>query len=370
MAVETKEKTMIKNAKIIAVRANPNEYHTQKVEDRGKPTYAMSSSDLRLFSASPSKWKAGFVLPPSASLEYGSLFDMLVLTPDKFSDSYVLQPTTYLHKTLKCPKCGSETDAKTCRKCGVEREPAEVERPWSNQSDTCRTWIDDQEKAGRVVVTQGELSDAQAAKNRLMADEQCRSFIETCEKQVWVTAEWHDERTGLVVPIKCLIDLVSKPDGLFPKALGDLKTTKNASVQSWARWAHTVGYDVQAAFNTDLFVAASNREITEFCFVLSENSFPWEPGRRYMSQSLDDPQDMGDIASGRRQYRKMLEDYCQCVKFNRWPGYDDNDEASATGWTPVTPDPYMEQRRLFSTKYNFEPPVEDAPEEENEDLTP
>jgi hypothetical protein len=363
---------MIKNAKIIAVNASPFDYHQQKVEDRGLPHYTMSSSDLRLFAQCPSKWKHGYTLSESSSLEYGSLFDCLVLTPERFNESYSMQPSTYMKKVLKCPKCGSETDSKSCRKCGVERNEVESEHPWSNASDTCRAWVDEQLKAGRRIVTNGELADAQAAKNRLLADEQCRLFIEACQKQVWVAAEWHDEATGLIVPIKCLIDLASKGDSLFPKALGDLKTTKNASIQSWARWAHTVGYDVQAAWNTDLFVAATKREITEFCFVLSENSFPWEIGRRYMSQSPDDHEDAGDIASGRRQYRKMIEDYCQCVKYNRWPGFDDTDESSATGWTLVTPDVWMEQRRMFATKYNFAPaePEEQETEQENFDTPP
>ena len=365
---------MIKNARIVSIDTNPLTYHTQKVEDRGKLNYAISSSDLRLFAGCPSKWKHGFEVAPSASLEYGNLFDTLVLTPGDFNKRFILQPTTYFTSALKCPSCGSITDSSTCRKCKVERVPVDIENPWSNKSDTCREWVEQQKAAGLEVVSQDELKEAQDAKARLLADEQCRLFIENCDKQVLVTAEWHDEATGLVIPIRCLIDLASKPDGLFPKSLGDLKTTKSAAITAWAKWAHFAGYDIQAAWNTDLFVAATKREITDFCFVLSENTFPWEIGRRYMSQDILEPaMDTGDIASGRRQYKRIMADYCQCVKRNVWPGYDATDESSSTGWTLVTPNPYDEQRRMFAPRYNFEEPEpenEGIPEDPNGDVTP
>jgi len=121
-----------------------------------------------------------------------------------------------------------------------------------------------------------------------------------------------------------------------------------------------------------MFVAATNREIINFCFVLSENFAPWEIGRRFMSQDIDQPgMDAGSIASGRRQYRAILADYCQCLKTDKWPGFDDTDEASADGWTLVQPDVWTEQRRLFAPKYVFtEPQAEDASEESGDDLTP
>ena len=345
---------MIKNARIVSRDTNPASYHTQKVEDRGKPEYAVSSSDLKLFvSRCPSWWKNGGTLKESASFDFGDALDTLALTPTQFEARFAVQPTSYLHKTGKCPKCGSVSDSGACRKCKCEREPAEIEKPWTNQSNTCSEWSEEQEKAGRKVISQQMMKDATAAKQRLMDDAQCSAFIAGCDKQVLIQAEWHDEKTGLVIPIRCLIDLASRPDGLFPKAIGDLKTTILAAPVQWANQAHKIGYDIQAAFNTDMFVAATDREITNFCFIIVENTFPFEIGRRYMEQSLDDPQDMGDIASGRRQYSKIMADYCQCVKRGEWPVYDSTDESSATGWTLVSPNPYDEHRRMFAPKIQF-----------------
>lgn len=362
---------MFKNAKVVTVGADAAEYHKQD-KPRGSQSFVMSSSSLRLFAAFPSKWRAGYELPASASLEYGSLFDMLVLTPDQFSKRYVMQPEKYQSKALRCPNCGSVSDAAKCTKCKKEREETLIEKDWNNNSDTCRAWVQDQTSKGVEIVYAQDYNDASDAKKRLLADAPIKRFLDACEKQVWVVAEWQDEATGLVIPVKCLIDLVARTDSDFPKSIGDLKSTKNAHPIAWAKWASFAGYDIQAAWNTDLFVAATGREIVNFCFVLSENFAPWEIGRRFMSQDIDEPgMDAGSIASGRRQYRAILADYCQCLKTGKWPGYDDTDEASADGWTLVLPDVWAENRRLFAPKYVFtEPENEDTQASDDPDLIP
>lgn len=365
---------MFKNAKIVGVNANAAEYHKQPGQ-RGSKEFVVSSSSLRLFAQFPSKWRAGYEMPASASLEYGSLFDVLVLTPGQFKKHYAIQPEKYQSKGMRCPQCGTVSDSAKCRECKKEREETLVEKDWNNNSDTCRQWVLDQKAKGIEIISPQDYNDADSARKRLFADQPIKRFLDACEKQVWVTAEWHDEDTGIVIPVKCLIDLVSREDSAFPKSIGDLKSTRNAHPIAWAKWASFAGYDIQAAWNTDMFVAATNREIINFCFVLSENFAPWEIGRRFMSQDIDQPDmDAGSIASGRRQYRAILADYCQCLKTDKWPGFDDTDEASADGWTLVVPNPYDEQRRMFAPKYQFNEPGDtdegDAPEESGNDLTP
>lgn len=364
---------MFKNARIIGTGADAMLYHKQEAQ-RGALDFVMSSSSLRNFAICPSKWIFGWELPPSASLEYGSLFDTLVLTPGQFEKKYVVAPLMYEAKGMECPECKSVTDSQKCSKCKKDRIEIKVSKDWNYQAKYCSDWKAAKIAAGKEITTTFDVVDTQAAMKRLHADEQIKAFLDGCDRQVWIEAEWHDEATGLVIKVKCLIDLAGKEDGPFAKRLGDLKTTKNAAPIAWAKWADFAGYSIQAAWNTDLFVAATSREITDFCFVLSENSAPWEPGRRYMSQDLDNPgMDEGSIASGRRQYRKMIEGYCQCVKTGKWPGFDDTDEASASGWTLVSPDPYAEQRRMFAPKfrYGMVEPVEPAEEQEPDpDLIP
>lgn len=357
---------MFKNARLVCKDADQSEYRVDK--DRGSLEFQMSSSALRVFGISPSKWRKGWKISESWSLEYGSLLDCLVLTPGQFATRYAQVPSTYESKAMVCPKCKSVSDAATCRKCNIERVPGIVTKDWNGNSDTCRAWLEAQAAKGVEVVHSTDLEKAQNAKARLLADQQCRTFLESCDKQVWIEAQWHDKATGLIVPVKCLIDLAGRSDGAFPRSLGDLKSTKNAAPVAWASWAHKAGYDIQAAWNTDLFVAATGRKIENFCFILSESEAPFEIGRRFMTQDLLEPgMDTGDIASGRRQYRVLMEAYCQCIKNEFWPGYDDTDEASADGWTLVVPSPWDEQRRLFAPKYQFGVADLSEPDPEEED---
>ena len=49
---------MITNAKFVAADYDSDKYHKQEAA-RGTPEYVMSRSDLCLFAACPSAWKAG-----------------------------------------------------------------------------------------------------------------------------------------------------------------------------------------------------------------------------------------------------------------------------------------------------------------------
>lgn len=345
---------MFKNCEVVAVGANPAEYHTVKPGcERGKPTFVMSSSRIRSFWSNPDKWREPIVdqegnvtfwdFAGSASTDYGNLFDCIVLTPELFKERYAVPPEHY-------------TNAK--------REVVD----WSWQSKYCRQWRTDREEEGMAVATAKEVWKAQQAAKRFLRDPDFAAIIEQSEKQLWIVGEWHDP-SGLVIPCECLLDLATRKDSVFHKSLADVKTTKSAKINPWEKYAHSVGYEVQAAWNSDMFVAATNREITNYRFLLSESEAPYAIGRRMMSRDVDEPErDMGDVAVGRRQYKRALADYCACLKTGRWPGYDDTDIASK-GWTIVAPNPYAEQARLFAPKFQFEE-GEEPEEPEDGDVIP
>ena len=56
------------------------------------------------------------------------------------------------------------------------------------------------------MISLNELDNAIAAKNRLLADGTISAFHAASDKQVHVTGEWLDEKTGLIIPVQCLID--------------------------------------------------------------------------------------------------------------------------------------------------------------------
>lgn len=359
-----------KNCHIVSKNTQRVDYRTQGVELRGKPEYVVSSSDLRLLlSTSPSKWINGYTIPASYSLEYGSLLDVLVLTPEDFKLRYALQPETYTSKGMECPTCKSVTDSKKCKTCGVDRMETTIEKPWSNNSNTCGEWVDAQIKAGKEVVGQATLNDAIAAQKRIMDDKELSQLLANSDRQVWIEGEWHDEATGIVVKVRCLIDFACRKNTPLWMMIGDLKSTKDARVSAWARWARLAGYDMQGSWNTDLFNAATGRGITKFMFALSESHAPFEIGRRWMETDPHQPE-QDDFTPGRSKYRHAMALYCQCIKTGKWPGFDSTDISSVNGWTRLSPDSWDENRRMFEPKFECEPTTPAAEEEIGDDIVP
>jgi hypothetical protein len=306
------------NARVFAVSADPTEYHRHEIP-RGQPGYVMSSSALREFGRCPDRWVSEFNPPESDSKDYGSLFDCLALTPEQFSKRYVLQPATYTN------------------------EKREV-KDWSGNANVCKEWKARQKELGIEVVSQKDLDECQNAIKRMMSKEVIKSFFEASDRQVWVKGEWNDPATGLVIPVQCLIDFVPRVGTEFEKCLGDLKTTRNAAVLAWQRDCYTMGYHVQAAFYQDLYIAATVEDRNTWCFVLSENIPPFQPGKRILTQDF--------YALGKADYVRLLENYCACLKHGHWPDYDDTDEA-VQSWSLVAPEPWMANRAQFAPRFIF-----------------
>ena len=253
--------------------------------------------------------------PDSDAKDFGNLLDTLVLTPEKFDKRYVQQPSTY-------------------------RNEKKEEKPWNNNANACRAWHEEQQ--GKQVVSHKELTAAIAAKDRLLKDDLIASFIAASDKQVLVQAQWHDDETGLTVPVRCLMDLVPRLDSEFSKTVGDLKTTRTAALQSFSRDVFKMGYHIQAAFDLDLLVAATGEDRCSWVFVIQESYPPWQTGRRLLSEDF--------LALGRAEYQRILGLYCRCLKAGVWPGYDDTDEA-IQGWSLVAPEPWMAMHEQFSPHF-------------------
>ena len=307
---------MIQNAKVVSVTTNPEEYFPNA--ERCTISYAMSSSSLKAFSVCPSKYKAGVEDNETESKKFGSLLDCLVLTPSQMRSRFAIQPETYTNDK-------GET------------------KPWSNNSNSCKTWK--KENADRTIITQQQLSECASAVLRMSTDQKIASFIKESDTQVWVTGEYSDEDTGLVIPMRCLIDLVPKSESEYGLCIGDIKTTRSAVIADWTRDVFKFGYHVQAAFNLDLYNAATGEDRTTFCHVVQENTPPYEPARRML--------DLEFIEMGRNEYRGALLNYCKCLKSGIFPSYDDTDESSQ-GWTNIAPLPYMAIQNTFEPKYLFD----------------
>lgn len=344
-----------KNAKVVSANVNPDSYHTTGIQ-RGDPSMVVSSSTLRQFGACPSRWLHGYNSPDSESKKYGSVYDCLLLTPDQFAKRYVVQPEVYKTTAMRCPKCGGISDSQTCSKCKTPREKVEVEKPWNNNSTTCAAWVAERNANGQEVVTQEVYANAQAAVLRLREDEVITRWHEQSDVQVWVTADWVDDATGLVIPCQCLMDYVPRADSEFSKCAGDLKSTRNASPRVFRKFAYQCGYHIQAAFDLDMLNAATGENRTTWCFILQENFPPFEYNRAMFGEDgiIGEPAflDLGREAKY-NGYRGLLRQYAQCLKTGKWPGYAAQ-STEAQGWSVLYPEGWMGQE---SPKYEEEEEV-------------
>jgi len=321
------------NARITGIGINPTDYHATHGQ-RGDAKFSMSPSTLRSFAQCPARWMSGYDSPDSESKEWGRLIDCLVLTPGEFSNRYAVQPALYPDEKLN-------------------------HKPWNNNATVCRKWRKEQEP--REIITAIEHANARVATEKIRADEILCAFVDQSDKQVWVSGEWKCA-DGMIVPVQCLIDLVPRLDSEFAKCLADLKTTRNASPRAWQRWSSLANYHVQAAFDLDLYCAATGEDRNTWCFVVQENFTPWQTGRRMLTPSKLD--------IGRKLYQLWLDRYCRCLSSGIWTGYDDHPEA-VQGWTMDDAMPGDEYDVMSAMMEAAQASAQELPEAQDEEgLTP
>jgi hypothetical protein len=296
--------------------ADPAQYHAPQKARRGDHDFVMSRSELWEFTDGecPLEWRIGKPREVTAAMKWGDLTDVLILTPERFEECFEIIPETYKTMRMKCPKCGSITDAKSCKKCGVDRVETEVIEKWNWNSTTCEQWEEKVIAAGKRSTKAETVSHAQAAVKQFFAHPHLKAFHEVSRKQVQVNVEWHDEDTGIVVPFKCMLDLVPDPASEFGDTLADLKQTWLIRYRDWQRNVHREGLDVQAAVYLDAMNAASGLSYSHFEFHLQKSEQPWIATHRMLSPDF--------LLLGRNRYQDALKSYCRCVAENTWRGYD------------------------------------------------
>ena len=274
---------------------------------RGDRDYCISRSDLVQILECPHRWRAGYQTKDTDAKDYGRLLDCLFLTPDRFDGLYAVPP----------PTC---KDAKDNLK------------DWDFRSAERQKWREQQHEGCRNVVTGAELAEARAALNALKQDYECTVLMDDAQTQVMVCGIWEDD--GIEIPIRGLIDIVpSKYNSAFRGCLADFKTCAYAGPDGWPRTVKKYGYHIQAALYLDLFCAATGEDRTEWLHLCQENYWPFEIGRREMSQRFLD--------LGRFEYRHALRVYADCIREDFWPQYDDSTPNVRPGWTLTEPEEWM-----------------------------
>lgn len=290
------------------------------------------------FSRCASRWVNGYQSDDTKSTEWGTLIDGLVLsTTEDFLGRCAITPAIYPCKPTK-------NDPRT-------------EKPWNWNADLCDDWRKEQEAKGKLIFKHALYTEAMKAAETLTMDPEAKEFIECSFKQTLVTADYCEEDTGIVVPVKCLIDLVPSRESRFNKSLGDLKTCRNACPYFWQREVEKRGYHVQAAIYLDVYCAATGEDRCDFRHILQENMPPYQIGKRFLSQEY--------IELGRQTYLAALQRYCRSISQDYWPGYEEPWRGMVIdGWQLTEPEPYMLLKEVEKRVTRERP--EPHPEEEGE----
>jgi hypothetical protein len=277
------------NCRVVGDNVNSDDYHRlEPGMERGNPAFPMTNSNLREILCNAHRWRLGYEPEDTKSTEWGSMLDCLVLTPSQFDDRFAVCPETY-------------PDTKT-------GEP----KPWTFAANVCKAWRD--EHKGKQIVKSDDYQLAQNAAKFVFGDQQIAALVNCSRKQVMVVGEYQDAATGLTVPVKALLDLVpDKEHEEFGKVLADFKTTTNACEGAWTRKVWERRSDMQAAFFTDIYRAATGEDRTDWWHVVQETPPPWECVIWPLSSAF--------VEVGRGAYQAALAKYCSCLKSNEWPGY-------------------------------------------------
>lgn len=298
----------------ITKNADPSAYHS--LGTNGDGPRVMSRSSLHRFAECPSKWKLGTKDKETSSTEWGTLLDTVVLTPGAVESTYAICPEEYQAEGKK------------------KGDPSEM-KPWNWNATVCKEWRKEAEGRGMRVVKPDAISDAWKAKSRLMECDKIKPVLESSDTQVMVCVEWNDRDTGIVVPIKCLIDLVPSKESDWFLTLADLKSTADGSARSWTRSVFQYWYYVQAALYLDAYNIATAEKRNRFLHAIQESEEPFEPVARTLSDTF--------IRLGRETYEVALQQYCKCVQSDIWPGLDymANPREKINGILCVEPEPWM-----------------------------
>lgn len=127
-----------------------------------------------------------------------------------------------------------------------------------------------------------------------------------------VSAYWIDEETGLLC--RCRPDFVHEV-GDSGVILVDVKTCGDARPSEFTRQIARMRYHVQNAYYSDGYAIASGLPVLGFLFASVEMEYPYAASAIMLDED--------SIEQGRKDYRRALDTYAECLSSGSWPAYGD-----------------------------------------------
>ena len=235
----------------------------------------ISSSGLSLIARSPAHYKYAEPRQKTRALTLGSATHTAILEPEKFKDMYMVLN-------------GVTTRTAAAYKQAIKHRDEELTltQTEGDQITMMQQQVHSHPLAGKII-------------------EQAAEF----ELSVFTK----DPGTGVNVRIRP--DIVG--GGEFGGYLFDLKTTRDARDEPFSRSIYDYRYHVQAAFYMDMYEHATGEKLNGFKIVCVESAMP----HSVVVYELDDI----SLSIGRKQYKKDLSLYAECLEKDVWSHYEGTD---------------------------------------------
>lgn len=266
-------------------------------------TSRISKSGLDLIARSPYHYWAKYLNPdrpaeaPKKHFVVGSITNDVLLQAHLLDEQYVIVPADAPRRPT-----AAQLNAK---------------KPSDETLAAIEWWDNFNEKVGgRTVVEADDYDRACRMRDAVHAHPAARVLLKQgiAEKTLY----FEEPETG--AKCKCRPDFI----GVMPNnehMLIDLKTTSDASPDSFGRSALSWRYHVQAAFYSEGFYHATGNFPQIFGFVVVEKEYPFAVACYYADERT--------LELGHNAYMKNLQTYLDCLQSGVWPGYSEKLERLA-----------------------------------------
>ena len=282
-----------------------------EIPEELKSLTRISPSGLIEFAKSPKHYhfkyiKKGYV-EPSKSMELGTAAHRAVLEPDLFETEYVKKPSPEDHEgcLVTADDIKNELIKLGLPVSGVKAVLTERLRSNSPEAkffdDILREAIGD-----KKVLTESEYETCIEIVNSIKESEQIHNLIQGCEKEQ--SCWWEHSRTGTIINMR--LDAFKRmKDGSIIAI--DLKTVRSAAKRQFERQIWENWMFIQAAMYADGIEQITGNKCEHFGWLAAENSYPYSV-EFYAA-------DFGLLEAGRQTYNKLLDQFLECKRINKWP---------------------------------------------------
>ncbi len=232
---------------------------------------SVSKSGLDLIHRAPAlyKWRRENPSIPTPAMRMGTLVHTAILEPDRMSE-LIVAPV-------------------------IDRRTAAGKAEWA-------AFLIESE--GKEIVEQAELDKLKNIRDAVWAHPAAGKLLAMI-REVETSIFWKDKDTG--------VDCRCRPDAILTNGvILDIKTTKDARPDEFAKSIANYRYHVQAPFYSDGYLEAFGEKPKSFVFVAVETEEPHLVAVYVASDTMK--------LRGRVEYQQDLRTYARCVETDTWPG--------------------------------------------------